>query len=99
MSWDSGHGDIAIVGISALFAGSVTSEDFWRHIVHGDDLITDVPSTHWSTRDYYDANPKTPDKTYARRGSFLPNVAFNPVEYGIPPSNLPSTDTSQLYPL
>lgn len=99
MSWDSGHGDIAIVGISALFAGSVTSEDFWRHIVHGDDLITDVPSTHWSTRDYYDANPKTPDKTYARRGSFLPNVAFNPVEYGIPPSNLPSTDTSQLLAL
>ena len=49
--------------------------------------------------DYYDANPAAPDKTYARRGGFLPAVTFDPMEYGIPPNNLSSTDSSQLLSL
>ena len=53
----TGRSDIAIVGLSALFAGSPTNESFWRHIVRGDDLITEIPATHWSLRDYYDPDP------------------------------------------
>ncbi|MGH8918469.1 MAG: beta-ketoacyl synthase N-terminal-like domain-containing protein, partial [Actinomycetes bacterium] len=39
------------------------------------------------------------DKTYCRRGAFLPEVDFDPVAFGIPPNNLPATDSAQLLTL
>ena len=62
---------IAVVGVSALFPGSTDAPGFWRDILAGRDLITDVPPTHWLTEDYFDPDPKAPDKTYAKRGGFL----------------------------
>lgn len=90
---------IAIVGISAMFAGSSHATGFWRDIVAGRDLLSDVPPSHWSIDDYYDPDPKAPDRTYGRRGSFLGEVEFDPMEFGIPPKILPATDSSQLLAL
>jgi acyl transferase domain-containing protein len=90
---------IAVVGISALFPGSTDAAGFWRDILTGRDLITDVPPTHWLIEDYYDPDPRAADKTYARRGAFLAPVGFDPLEHGIPPSSVPATDTSQLLAL
>ncbi|WP_437497262.1 SDR family oxidoreductase [Sorangium sp. So ce1099] len=93
------HTPVAIVGASALFPGSTDSVGFWRDILAGRDLITDVPPSHWLVEDYYDPDPSAPDKTYAKRGAFLSNVPFDPMEFGVPPSILPATDTSQLLAL
>jgi acyl transferase domain-containing protein len=93
------HSRIAVVGVSALFPGSPNAGSFWSNILAGKDLITDVPPTHWLIEDYYDPNPSAPDKTYCKRGAFLPPVAFDSLEFGIPPSTLQSTDTSQLLAL
>jgi len=90
---------IAVVGVSALFPGSADARGFWADILAGRDLITDVPSTHWLMEDYYDPEPSALDKTYCKRGAFLSAVDFDPMEFGIPPSNLPSTDTSQILAL
>src|SRR5690606_6637406 len=90
---------IAVVGVSAIFPGSVSAGGFWRDILAGSDLITDVPPTHWLAEDYYDADPKAPDKTYAHRGAFLGDVQFDPLEWGVPPSIVPATDTTQLLAL
>ncbi|MDB4930806.1 MAG: omega-3 polyunsaturated fatty acid synthase subunit, PfaA, partial [Myxococcaceae bacterium] len=90
---------IAIVGVSALFPGSTDAQGFWRDILLGRDLITDVPPSHWLIEDYYDPDPSAPDKTYSKRGAFLPDVAFDPMEFGIPPSIVPATDTAQLLAL
>ncbi len=90
---------IAVVGVSAIFPGSVDVTGFWRDLLNGNDLISDVPPTHWLVEDYYDADPKAPDKTYANRGAFLPNVDFDPMEWGIPPNIVPATDTAQLLAL
>ncbi|MBK6531466.1 MAG: hypothetical protein IPF99_18225 [Deltaproteobacteria bacterium] len=90
---------IAIVGVSALFPGSTDAQGFWRDILLGRDLVTDVPPSHWLIEDYYDPDPSAPDKTYSKRGAFLPDVAFDPMEFGIPPSILPATDTAQLLAL
>lgn len=93
------HDPIAVVGVSALFPGSLDATGFWKDILRGRDLMTDIPETHWKIADYYDANPKAPDKTYARRGAFLNAAAFDPMEFGIPPSIVPATDTAQLLAL
>ncbi len=90
---------VAVVGVSALFPGSSDAHGFWRDILAGKDLITDVPPSHWLVEDYYDPDPTVPDKTYCKRGAFLPKVAFDPMEFGVPPSIVPATDTAQLLSL
>ena len=67
--------------------------------MQGRDAITDIPETHWSAEDYYDADPKKADHVYCKRGAFLPTVAFDPSEFGIPPHSLEAIDTSQLLAL
>jgi acyl transferase domain-containing protein len=90
---------IAIVGVSALFPGSTDATGFWKDILAGTDLIRDVPASHWLVEDYYDPDPAAPDKTYARRGAFLDPIDFDALGWGVPPSTLPATDTSQLLAL
>ncbi|MCX5884019.1 MAG: beta-ketoacyl synthase N-terminal-like domain-containing protein, partial [Deltaproteobacteria bacterium] len=87
---------IAIIGIGCIFPKSPTAKGFWRLIVHGHDAITDVPPTHWSPDDYFDPDPRTPDHVYSKRGGFLSPVDFDPSEFGIPPSILEATDSSQM---
>ena len=90
---------IAIVGVSSLMPGSISADGFWRDILSGKDLITDVPASHWLIEDYYDPDPSKPDKTYAKRGAFLPDVDFDPMAWGVPPNIVPATDTNQLLAL
>ncbi|MFH0994852.1 MAG: SDR family NAD(P)-dependent oxidoreductase [Pseudomonadota bacterium] len=87
---------IAIIGIGCIFPKSPTAKGFWRLIVHGNDAITDIPPTHWSPDDYFDPDPKMPDHVYSKRGGFLSPVDFDPSEFGIPPSILEATDSSQM---
>ncbi|MFO0728215.1 MAG: SDR family NAD(P)-dependent oxidoreductase [Myxococcota bacterium] len=90
---------IAVVGLAGIFPKSETEVEFWRNIVAGRDLFEDVPESHWLISDYYDRDPSAPDKTYSKRGGFLPSIDFDPLEFGIPPSSLPSIDTAQLISL
>src|SRR6185312_11175674 len=43
---------IAVVGVSAPFPGSADGRGFWRDILAGKDLLTEVPETHWLIEDY-----------------------------------------------
>ncbi|GAX34611.1 type I polyketide synthase [Nodularia sp. NIES-3585] len=90
------HTQIAIVGMASIFPQAKNLQEYWENIIHKVDCITDVPPSRWSIDDYYDANPKTPDKTYCKRGGFIPEVDFNPMEFGLPPNLLEVTDISQL---
>ncbi len=90
---------IAVVGVSALLPGCDTIEDFWRAVLTGRDLITEVPSTHWLVEDYYDPDQSAVDKTYSRRGAFLGPIDFDTLSFGIPPKALAATDTTQLLTL
>ncbi len=90
---------VAIVGAGALFPGSLTEGRFWQNILEGQDLLSPVPESHWLLDDYYDPDPRTPDRTYANRGGFLPEVDFAPMDFGVPPNIIPATDTAQLLAL
>jgi polyketide-type polyunsaturated fatty acid synthase PfaA len=90
---------IAVIGISSLFPGSKDVDGFWRDIVDGKDRLGPVPRTHWLVEDYYDPDPKAPDKIYVDRGGFIDPVPFDPMKWGVPPATLPSTDTTQLLSL
>ncbi|NDJ25064.1 acyltransferase domain-containing protein [Nostoc sp. B(2019)] len=87
---------IAIIGMASIFPQSKNLQEYWEKIVQKVDCITDVPPSRWSIEDYYDPNPRTPDKTYCKRGGFIPEIDFNPLEFGLPPNILEVTDISQL---
>ena len=86
---------IAIVGMSGLLPRAHNHVQFWQNIVDGVDCIEEVPPSRWKLDDYYDADPAAPDKTYSRRGAFLPDVDFDPLEFGLPPNQLEVTSTMQ----
>ena len=89
---------IAIVGMACLFPQAEDLTAFRRNLRRGVDAITEVPDRpgYWRKEDYLDADPKAPDMLYTARGGFIDPVAFDPTEFGIPPTILEATDTSQL---
>ncbi|MFZ1987260.1 MAG: SDR family NAD(P)-dependent oxidoreductase [Desulfatitalea sp.] len=87
---------IAIIGIGCIFPDSPDAKAFLNLLTRGRSAITDPPETHRRLRDYFDSDPKKPDHIYCNRGGFLPQVDFDPSEFGIPPAALEATDTSQL---
>lgn len=90
---------IAIIGVAGIFAQSDAARVFWNNILDKVDCITEVPPSRWNVADYYDPDPKAPDKVYCKRGGFIPDIEFDPLEFGIPPNQLEVTDTSQLLSL
>lgn len=90
---------IAIIGMGSLFPQASNLQEYWEKIIAGSDCITDVPQSRWNVDDYYDPDPKAPDKTYCKRGGFIPDIDFNPMEFGLPPNQLEVTDISQLLAL
>ena len=87
---------LAIVGIGCLFPKANDASSYWTNIRDGVDAITDIPDTHWKPEDYFDADPGTPDMTYACRGGFIDPLDFDPLLYGLSPNNIEATDTTQL---
>ena len=90
---------IAVVGMASIFADAKNLEDYWDNIFESVDTIRDVPSDRWAIDDYYNSDPRAADKTYCKRGGFLPEIDFDPMEFGLPPNILELTDIAQLLSL
>src|SRR5690606_27365902 len=90
---------VAIVGVSAILPGARDAAAFWDNSLRGRDSITEIPPDRWDWRPYYDPDPKAPDKIYSKWGGFVPDIPFDPLEYGMPPSSLPQIESAQLLAL
>ena len=82
--------------MGGMFAGSANVKEYWRVLLNGVDCISGPPASHKILNDYLDSDLKRPDHIYCNRGGFLPEMPFDPTEFGIPPAALEATDTSQL---
>lgn len=91
--------DIAIVGMATLLPGSDTVSAYWRRILSGLSAISEIPEDRWNREAYFSEDRAARDKIYSFRGGFLDDVAFNPLDYGIPPASLDSVDPMQLLAL
>jgi acyl transferase domain-containing protein len=85
--------------MSAIVPGAGDVRTFWENTLHGIDAITEVPADRWDWRLYYDADPKAPDKITSKWGGFVPEIAFDPLRYGMPPTSLPSIEPLHLLTL
>ncbi|WP_163511489.1 type I polyketide synthase [Fodinicola acaciae] len=92
---------VAIVGMSVLFPGAADLQAYWRNLRDGVDAIAEVPDGRWDP-DFYqpDAAQLAPDRTYCRRGGFLPDTtAVDLASYGIMPDSAGGTEPDQLIAL
>jgi len=90
---------IAVIGMASIFPQAHNVLEYWDNILNKVDAIVDIPASRWSIEDYYDPNPAAPDKTYCKRGGFIPDIQFDPAEFGLPPNILEATDVTQLLSL
>lgn len=94
--------DVAIVGMAGFFPGAGDLDRFWANVVGGVDSVTEVPAERWSAEEYYDPEAFLVDagkKTPSKWGGFLPDVPFDALAYGIPPSSLAAIEPAQLLSL
>jgi len=90
---------IAIIGMSSIFPKAENLYQYWDNILGEVNCISKVPSSRWDIDTYYDPDPNAPDKTYSKYGGFIPDIPFDPMEFGLPPNILEVTDVSQLISL
>jgi len=97
--------DVAIVGMACIYPQSPGLESYWKSIINAENLLTEVPDERWNKDVYYDPTVKTGrrekagKKSNTKWGGFIPDVYFDPLEYGIPPQSLAAIDPVQLLSL
>lgn len=103
--------DIAIIGMSCIFPGAGTVEDFWSNIKNKVDAIRPVSPTRldpvYFTGNIPAGDPLTgtaptgqPDHFYCNRGGFIDEFAtFDPARFGILPLAVEGTEPEQLLAL
>ncbi|MGK3208786.1 SDR family NAD(P)-dependent oxidoreductase [Amycolatopsis sp. MEPSY49] len=87
-----GSRDIAVIGMACTFPGAPDLEAFWSNVLRGEDAVTEVPPERWDPCVYF-------GQSTSKWGGFLPPVAVDPLDYGIPPSAMGSIDPAQLVSL
>jgi PfaB family protein len=88
---------IAVVGLSCLFPGAQTPEEFWQNLIdqkNTTSLATDEqmqmgvpPET------FFDAEKGKPDRYYCLRGGFIKDFDFDPTGYHVPAKVLEELDS------
>ncbi|MEW6221190.1 MAG: nitronate monooxygenase, partial [Thermodesulfobacteriota bacterium] len=88
--------DIAIIGLGGFFPDAPGVERYWENILNRVSPVREIPAERWDWRLYFDAGRQSPDRIYARWGTFLDEVPFDPVAYGMPPKVLHSVEPLHL---
>jgi len=83
MSSDSG---IAIIGMACVLPGAPDVPHYWENILRKVNAISDAPP-EWEAELFYEADTRSDDRTYCKRGGFLGKLAqFDPFSFGIMPN-------------
>ncbi len=88
--------DIAVIGMAGFFPDAPDLKSYWQNIVKGTVSITEIPPQRWDSRYYFDTAPTGKDRIVSKWGAFLPDIPFNPLQFGIPPKALKFIETAQL---
>ena len=69
---------MAIIGMGCLFPKSPGVKAYWRLLFHGENAITDVPETHWSSEIFSTKILKNPIMFTAKREDLFPRPLLIP---------------------
>jgi acyl transferase domain-containing protein len=81
-------GDIAIIGMSCVYAGARNLRQYWENILNKVDAIRDAPDD-WAPGRRFGPPDEEGGRPNPVRGGFLADLAeFRPTDYGIPPNSV-----------
>ncbi|MER7760776.1 type I polyketide synthase [Streptomyces sp. NPDC097619] len=83
---------IAIVGIAGRYPDAATHRELWENAVAGRRAFRRLPDVRMRLADYWDADPTTPDRFYARNAAVLEGYSFDRIAHRIAGSTYRSTD-------
>ncbi|HET8642991.1 MAG TPA: type I polyketide synthase, partial [Pseudonocardiaceae bacterium] len=83
---------IAIVGMACRYPDASSPRELWENIVAGRRAFRRLPDERMRLEDYWDPDPKAPDKFYARNAAVIEGYEFDRVKYKIAGSTYRSTD-------
>ena len=86
---------VAVVGVGAVLPDAPSAPEFWQNVLAGRDSISEVPADRWDPADYYDPDPKAPEKTYSKIGGWVRQYHFDPTRLRIPPTVAKAMDEGQ----
>lgn len=88
--------DIAVIGMYGKMPQSDTPEQYWQHIIAGEDLISVIPEDRFSWKKYYGDPLRELHKTNSKWGGFLPDIwDFAPALFGITKAEADFMDPQQ----
>ncbi|HEY2702001.1 MAG TPA: beta-ketoacyl synthase N-terminal-like domain-containing protein [Pseudonocardiaceae bacterium] len=87
---------VAIVGMGVILPGAANLATYWDNLVAGVDAITEIPD-RLRDNDFHGRTGSGPDSTHGHRGGFIADtVDFDPVAFGIPPTDLDGMEPDQI---
>ena len=91
--------DVAIIGMACILPGASNLDEYWKNILQSADCITEVPEDRWNKELFYGARSPRNTTSTSKWGGFIPDISFDPMEFGIPPRSVPSIEPAQLLSL
>jgi malonyl CoA-acyl carrier protein transacylase len=91
--------DIAIIGMGGFFPRASNIHAFWENVLNKVNAVQEIPPRRWDWRQYYDKDRNAKDRIYSKWGTFLDDVPFDPLQYGMPPMSLSSIEPLHLLTL
>ncbi|MFC4057169.1 SDR family NAD(P)-dependent oxidoreductase [Planomonospora corallina] len=83
---------IAIVGMACVYPDAASPRELWENAVAGRRAFRRLPDVRMRLEDYWDADPATPDRFYARNAAVIEGYEFDRLAYKIAGSTYRSTD-------
>ena len=75
---------IAIVGLGAILPDAPDVAAFWENLRQGRYSIREATAERWDPADYWDPDPKAPDKTYSKIGGWVRDWRWDPIAWRLP---------------
>lgn len=87
---------VAIIGMSGKFPNAGSLREYWYNIQGGVDCISEIPASRWNHEEYYDSDPKAPNKTNTKWMGVVPDIdQFDPLFFNISPLEAETMDPQQ----
>ncbi|MFF0174084.1 SDR family NAD(P)-dependent oxidoreductase [Micromonospora profundi] len=83
---------IAVVGMACRYPDATSPRELWENALAGRRAFRRLPDVRMRLDDYWDADPKTPDRFYSRNAAVIEGYEFDRVAYKIAGSTFRSTD-------
>ncbi len=93
-----GEDKFAIIGLGCRMPPNANSlPAFWKFLLRGGNALRSVKPDRWDVRQFFDADPKRPGKSYAPKAAFLDAdiQLFDPLAFGISPREANCIDPQQ----